>query len=335
MRPVFRRLIPGGLLAVGVRGRRRGSGALGMDFVGGEWGMNLAEQDDEVLLRRLRSLLDATAPICEGCNQEVTGLEQLEAHRVGDGHMRTAAARRRYAEVSAAGQLPEEPWCGLCGSWCNADSYAGHLRGSRHRTAYQVHLKLWSLRFAIGRICEELHRRNVPLPDEAQQALPVVAVCPVCPGGEGSPVHAGGSAECAAAPEPAKACVPAEEAASDWAHASTAAAGAEPAVSGFSQGQGSPASTGGSLRQEIVSMRAEIANVVHAMSGLAGAVSSMTRSVQVVDVSLRDLRHEVEHREDLVDQTAERVQNVERMMRVSRNWQSQAEEAIKSIQKKV
>ena len=175
----------------------------------------------------------------------------------------------------------------------------------------------------------------MPLPDEAQQALPVVAVCPVCPGGEGSPVHAGGSAECAAAPEPAKACVPAEEAASDWAHASTAAAGAEPAVSGFSQGQGSPASTGGSLRQEIVSMRAEIANVVHAMSGLAGAVSSMTRSVQVVDVSLRDLRHEVEHREDLVDQTAERVQNVERMMRVSRNWQSHADVAIKSILKKV
>ena len=72
-----------------------------MDFVDDEWGMNLAELDDEVLLRRLRSLLDATSPICEGCNQEVTGLEQLEAHRAGDGHMRTAAARRQAQRTPA------------------------------------------------------------------------------------------------------------------------------------------------------------------------------------------------------------------------------------------
>ena len=39
-----------------------------MDFVDEEWGMNLAELEDEVLLARLRSLLGVTAPMCENCN---------------------------------------------------------------------------------------------------------------------------------------------------------------------------------------------------------------------------------------------------------------------------
>ena len=64
-------------------------------------------------------------------------------------------------------------------------------------------------------------------------------------------------------------------------------------------------------------------------------MSSMARSVDFVEVSLRDLRHEIEGRETLVDETAERVRAVERMVRVSRGWQQQAEVAIKSILKEV
>ena len=82
-------------------------------------------------------------------------------------------------------------------------------------------------------------------------------------------------------------------------------------------------------------MRAEVANVVDVVSGLAGSVSSMARSVDFLEVSLRDLRHEVEGRGNLVDETAERVRAIERMTRVSRGWQQEVEVAIKSILKKV
>ena len=81
-------------------------------------------------------------------------------------------------------------------------------------------------------------------------------------------------------------------------------------------------------------MRAEMADVVLEMSELRGAVSSMSESVDATEVSLRNLCHEVERREDLVDQTAERVRAIERMAKVSRKWQSKAEEAIKDIQER-
>ena len=81
-------------------------------------------------------------------------------------------------------------------------------------------------------------------------------------------------------------------------------------------------------------MRAEVANVVLGMSELRVAVLSMTESMDATEVSLRNLRHEVERREDLVDQTAERVRAIERMVKVSRKWQSKAEEAIKDIQER-
>ena len=311
----------------------RDTSTLGMDYVDDDWGMDLARLDDEVLLVRLRDLLDATAPICENCNQEVTGLEQLATHRVGAGHVGTAATRRRHAEASAAGQLPGEPWCGLCGLWCNADSYAAHLRGSRHSAAHQVHLKLWALRFAIHLICTELHRRNVPLPAALAQACPAAAVCPACPEEKG-PADGGGVARETTVPVLAEP-IPAEEAVGGWAHASAAATAAEPVASGSAGRQSSPVGAEGSLRQEIVSMRAEVASVVDVVSGLAGSVSSMARSVDFLEVSLRDLRHEVEGRGNLVDETAERVRAIERMTRVSRGWQQEAEVAIKSILKKV
>ena len=81
-------------------------------------------------------------------------------------------------------------------------------------------------------------------------------------------------------------------------------------------------------------MRAEVTNVVLGMSELRDAVLSMTESMDATEVSLRNLRHEVERREDLVDQTAERVRAIERMVKVSRKWQSKAEEAIKDIQER-
>ena len=245
-----------------------------MDYVDDDWGMDLARLDDEVLLVRLRDLLDATAPICENCNQEVTGLEQLATHRVGAGHVGTAATRRRHAEASAAGQLPEEPWCGLCGLWCNADSYAAHLRGSRHSAAHQVHLKLWALRFAINLICTELHRRNVPLPAALAQACPAAAVCPACPEEKG-PADGGGVARETTVPVLAEP-IPAEEAVGGWAHASAAATAAEPVASGSAECQSSPVGAEGSLRQEIVSMRAEVASVVDVVSGLAALGSAST-----------------------------------------------------------
>ena len=61
-------------------------------------------------------------------------------------------------------------------------------------------------------------------------------------------------------------------------------------------------------------MKAEVANVVDAVSGMASAVSSMARSVDFLEVSLRDLRHEIEGRGNLVDETAERVRAVKRMV---------------------
>ena len=81
-------------------------------------------------------------------------------------------------------------------------------------------------------------------------------------------------------------------------------------------------------------MRAEVANVVLGMNELRVAVLSMTESMDATEVSLRNLRHEVERREDLVDQTAERARAIERMVKVSRKWQSKAEEAIKAIQER-
>ena len=81
-------------------------------------------------------------------------------------------------------------------------------------------------------------------------------------------------------------------------------------------------------------MRAEVTNVVLGMSELRDAVLSMTESMDATEVSLRNLRHEVERREDLVDQTAERVRAIERMVKVSRKWQSKAEEAIKDLQER-
>ena len=217
--------------------------------------------------------------------------------------------------------------------WCNADSYAAHLRGSRHSAAHQVHLKLWALRFAIHLICTELHRRNVPLPAALAQACPAAAVCPACPEEKG-PADGGGVARETTVPVLAEP-IPAEEAVGGWAHASAAATAAEPVASGSAGCQSAPVGAEGSLRQEIVSMRAEVASVVDVVSGLAGSVSSMARSVDFLEVSLRDLRHEVEGRGNLVDETAERVRAIERMTRVSRGWQQEAEVAIKSILKKV
>lgn len=52
-------------------------------------------------------------------------------------------------------------------------------------------------------------------------------------------------------------------------------------------------------------MRAETAGVVGAMNELTAAVTAMVENVNAMEVSLRDLRHEVERREDLIDQTAD------------------------------
>ena len=302
-----------------------------MDFVDEEWGMDLAEPEDEVLLARLRSLLGVTAPMCENCNQEVTGMGQLEAHRAGSGHVGTVAARRRYAEVGADGRLPEGRWCNLCGLCCNDDAYDDHLRGSRHRAAYQVRLKLWALRFAIGRICEELHRRNVPVSELPVQARSAAAACPVCPEESDSQDGAGESKEGPAVPGSAGQAAPAGEVVGGEANASEAAAGATPMASGPLRGRGAPGRAGGSLRQEIMSVRAEVSNVMNVLGGLSSAVTSMARNVGFMEASLRDLRHEVEGRNALVGEIAERVRAVERMVEVSRGWQQDAEAAIKSI----
>ena len=78
-------------------------------------------------------------------------------------------------------------------------------------------------------------------------------------------------------------------------------------------------------------MRAEVASVVDTLGGLSNAVTSMARNVGFMETSLRDLRREVEGRNALVGEIAERVRAVERMVEVSRGWQQDAEAAIKSI----
>ena len=173
----------------------------------------------------------------------------------------------------------------------------------------------------------------MPLPAALARARPATAVCPACPKEKG-PADESGSAREAAVPVSVESA-PAEEVAGSWAHASAVAAGAEPVASGPAGHQDLPTVAGGSLRQEVASMKAEVANVVKAVSGLAGAVSSMAGNVEFLEVSLRDLRHEIEGRGNLVDETAERVRAVERMMRVSRGWQQEAEAAIKSVLEKV
>ena len=89
------------------------------------------------------------------------------------------------------------------------------------------------------------------------------------------------------------------------------------------------------MRQGIVSMRAEVANVVDVVGGLAGAVSSLIKDVDSAECVLRHLRHGIAIREGLIGDAAERVRAMEEVMRVSRNWQSHADVAIKSILKKV
>ena len=163
------------------------------------------------------------------------------------------------------------------------------------------------------------------------QARPAAAACPVCPEELDSQDGAGESKEGSVAPASTGQATPAREVVGGEANASEAAAGATPMASGPLRGQRAPGRAGGSLRQEIMSVRAEVSNVMNVLGGLSSAVTSMARNVGFMEASLRDLRREVEGRNALVGEIAERVRAVERMVEVSRGWQQDAEAAIKSI----
>ena len=305
-----------------------------MDFVADDWGIDLARQGDVVLSSHFHDLTTSASSMCSDCHQTVSNPDQRTAHIDGDSHKRVVDARRHREEMMAAGrEYPNERWCDLCGALCvSMKEYANHLKGSRHRAARKVHLRLWALRIAIMAVSAELRRREVPLPNMLPHAAAVMATCAVCPSHLSSvdeQVETKAVAWGTAGP-----VVPAGPVAGGCALASTAIARAELTASEPSAEQGSPTGVEGDPYRRAVSMRAEVADVVVGMNELRGAVSSMTESMDATEVSLRNLRHEVERREDLIDQTAERVRAIERMVKVSRKWQSKAEEAIKAIQER-
>ena len=287
-----------------------------------------------MLSSHLCDLASSALSMCPDCHQTVSDPGQRESHISGDSHRRVVDARRRREETVAAGQeYPDERWCDLCGALCvSVKAYANHLRGSRHRAARKVHLRLWALRIATVAVSAELRRREVPSPDMVSHAAAAVTACAVRPG------RLSGADEQAeskvVAQDHAGPVVLTEPAVGSYALASTAMARARPTASEPSNEQGSPNGVEGDPYQGAASMRAEVTNVVLGMSELRDAVLSMTESMDATEVSLRNLRHEVERREDLVDQTAERVRAIERMVKVSRKWQSKAEEAIKDIQER-
>ena len=63
---------------------------------------------------------------------------------------------------------------------------------------------------------------------------------------------------------------------------------------------------------------------------LTNIVLTVARGVGFAEVPLRDLYNEIED-ENLVDGIAERVRNVERMMRASRDWQGRTGAVVTSI----
>ena len=174
-------------------------------------------------------------------------------------------------------------------------------------------------RSIIGRICGELRRRGVSLSEMPAQAPPAAATCPACLESEDSLGDTGELNKGMPAPGSAKSVAPAGG--TSGGRARTSMAAAEPvATSGPSRNRGLSARPGGNLRQEVASLRAELADVVATVGRLANVVLTVARGVGFAEVPLRDLHNEIED-ENLVDGIAERVRNVERMMRASRDWQ--------------
>ena len=175
-------------------------------------------------------------------------------------------------------------------------------------------------RSIIGRICGELRRRGVSLSEMPAQTPSAAAACPACLESEDSLGDAGGLS--------VKLVAPAGGTSGGRARASMAAA--EPVASSGPRNRELSARPGGSFRQEVASLRAELADVVATVGRLTNIVLTVARGVGFAEVPLRDLYNEIED-ENLVDGIAERVRNVERMMRASRDWQGRTGAVVTSI----
>ena len=317
---------PDGLRAVGVAQRGTPGAQLTMDFDARD-GVSLAEQDDEALLRRLHRLLAATRIFCSLCNVESTCPAALDDHVGGQKHRAVVRARCLRAEDVAAGAYCGfHSWCALCGKDCTTEkSYSKHAASAPHEAAERVQLKLWALRFAISAICDELHRRNVPLLDVPVQYLPAAAVSNAGAGAEAK-VDVGSGTET----EPmSEAELKAEmEAKSGVEVESKASMGPIPAAA-------PSADPSGGRGQGLAEAASEVVNLARSLDELSSSVSAMASSIREVAGSLGGLRGRVDQQDRLIDATYRRVCAVQAAVESSRAWQSEAQVAITSVVKKV
>ena len=326
---------PDGLQAVGVAQRGTPGAQLTMDFDARD-GVSLAEQDDEALLRRLHRLLAATRIFCSLCNVESTCPAALDDHVGGQKHRAVVRARCLRAEDVAAGAYYGfNSWCELCGKECTTEkAYSKHAASAPHEAAERVQLKLWALRFAITAICEELHRRNVALPDVPLQYLPLATGS--C-AGAGAEAKAGVESRVEAEPvteAELEAAVrrSAETKSGFEAESKASVVEAESKASVEPIPVAAPAgNSGGGQGQGLADVGSEVVNLARSLDEMASSVSGMAASMEEVATSLGVVHGRVGGQNHLLDAVYRRIATVEMVVASSRAWQSGIEASITSI----